>query len=486
MKSLSRNKNFIGTTGVRVNNILADFVTTSLVLFLDARDPASFNPFDPVYWYDLSGQGNHGTLSGNLSTTDDVDSNLSMLFDGTNDYIYTTNTYSSVSAYTITVWFKTTTASGKKLVGFENTRTGTGATQYDKTIYMGTDGKIRFGNYGGAANVIVSSMALNDGKLHCVTATYGGEGTTMRLYVDGYSDVTGTSSTFQNYTGYWRVGAYQWTAAWTGGAAGYYTGEIIAVMVHNAALTSTEINYNYATLNRTFLENKTDGFYKPNTPSSANLINFDLPSLYALYDMRDSYPGSGTTLYDLSGNSKHGTIAAGVTYDSSGFFNFNGSTTGYISLPLLTTSKVSLTMLALVEIPVTADGGGIFYNGNAGGCGFGIGATTFEDAGNNMIGLFQNIRWIDTNVNIGTGWMLIGMTMNASSVPTFWKNGVSIGTFTGTVPNTPATNACLGMDVPGSGRGFVGKIAWAAMFSSELAAYQMDYIYQDLRGRFAI
>lgn len=40
-----------------------------------------------------------------------------------------------------------------------------------------------------------------------------------------------------------------------------------------------------------------------------------------------SYPGTGTTWYDLSGYGEHGTILTGVTHDSSnkGSFNFNGN-----------------------------------------------------------------------------------------------------------------------------------------------------------------
>src|SRR5574343_1614732 len=38
-------------------------------------------------------------------------------------------------------------------------------------------------------------------------------------------------------------------------------------------------------------------------------------------DNKNSYSGTGTTWYDLSGNSKHFTITTGLTWDDSGFFN---------------------------------------------------------------------------------------------------------------------------------------------------------------------
>lgn len=46
----------------------------------------------------------------------------------------------------------------------------------------------------------------------------------------------------------------------------------------------------------------------------------------------DSYPGTGTTFYDLSGNGHHGTMVNGVTYTSGsgGYMNFDG-TNDYIT-----------------------------------------------------------------------------------------------------------------------------------------------------------
>ena len=38
-----------------------------------------------------------------------------------------------------------------------------------------------------------------------------------------------------------------------------------------------------------------------------------------------SYPGSGTTWYDLSGLNNNGTLGASTTFDSSGYMNFGGN-----------------------------------------------------------------------------------------------------------------------------------------------------------------
>ena len=67
--------------------------------------------------------------------------------------------------------------------------------------------------------------------------------------------------------------------------------------------------------------------YTPPTPVTSNL--------FAWYDPKSStsYPGTGTTLFDLSGNNNDATLV-GPTYDSNGYFTFDG-TNDYIRSPNL-------------------------------------------------------------------------------------------------------------------------------------------------------
>ena len=201
---------------------------------------------------------------------------------------------------------------------------------------------------------------------------------------------------------------------------------------------------------------------------------------------RKSYPGSGSTWYDLSGNGNNGTINSGVSYNynSGGYFNFNGSTGGSVTLPLLSTARASITMLAITNMPAS-DGGAIFYNGNDGGYGFGIGGSNYDNVGNNAIGLYQIIRWIDTNVNWGTGWMLAGLLINSSGVPFLIKNGNIVGSISGTIPNLPVNNAFLGTD-RNSTRFFAGDIATATFYNRELSLSEIQQNYNALKGRFGL
>jgi hypothetical protein len=64
-------------------------------------------------------------------------------FNGSSNYIAqsATTAIGNPQGYTVSAWIRTGTASGHKVIGLENSRTGTGSTQYDRHIYIGSDGK---------------------------------------------------------------------------------------------------------------------------------------------------------------------------------------------------------------------------------------------------------------------------------------------------------------------------------------------------------
>jgi hypothetical protein len=62
---------------------------------------------------------------------------------------------------------------------------------------------------------------------------------------------------------------------------------------------------------------------------------------------KKSYPGTGTTWYDRSGNGYHGTLAGGVSYSSSngGLFDFDGIN-GSITIPI----NLTITTYTIIAI----------------------------------------------------------------------------------------------------------------------------------------
>ena len=146
--------------------------------------------------------------------------------------VYTTSTTGMPTpgpmTYSEVIWFNTTSTKGGKLIGLENTITGisdsSGAGgQYDRMMYMDTNGEIWFGVWTGAATAIHSVAGLNDGNWHMAAATMS---TTsgMSLYIDGNLVATDANTTSETETraSYWRVGCGNlagWGGDWTGANA---------------------------------------------------------------------------------------------------------------------------------------------------------------------------------------------------------------------------------------------------------------------------
>jgi len=220
-------------------------VTNGLVMYVDAANVKSY-PGSGTAWSDLSGNGNNGTLV----NTPGFDSTYSgsFTFNGTNNEVTTTTQFTNPQTFSIGAWFKTSTAGGKKIIGFESNQTGTGSASFDRAIYINTDGTLYFYLYApiGGSKTATSPLTYADNNWHYVLATYGGEADTMRLYVDGVSVATQSAVSAQNYNGWWRIAGYR------GGGDGYFTGNISNAHVYNRGISAAEVSQNFNALRGRF------------------------------------------------------------------------------------------------------------------------------------------------------------------------------------------------------------------------------------------
>jgi hypothetical protein len=114
----------------------------------------NFNENTGTTLYDASGNGNTATLEGTTGSqwvTGISGSGLS--FNGTSNYVISSSLVAAPSTYSISAWFKTSTASGHKIVGFESSLGLSGS--YDRQLYVGTNGDLYFG--GGYASTPIAS-----------------------------------------------------------------------------------------------------------------------------------------------------------------------------------------------------------------------------------------------------------------------------------------------------------------------------------------
>jgi PKD repeat protein len=156
-------------------------------------------------------------------------------FDGVDDVIVASKpVLGGPASFSAGVWFRTTTTTGGKLIGFGNSSSGL-STSYDRHIYMQNDGTLVFGTYTGVQNRVTSATAYNDGKWHHAIGTQGLNG--MALYVDGVLVGTHPATKGQVYDGYWRIGG---DTTW-GSTSRYFRGQLDEALVFDRALSSQEV-----------------------------------------------------------------------------------------------------------------------------------------------------------------------------------------------------------------------------------------------------
>ncbi|WP_319753928.1 LamG domain-containing protein [Streptomyces sp. AK02-04a] len=153
------------------------------------------------------------------------------------DYTYSDRATNRPTTFSIETWFKTTTTSGGKLVGFGD-RQERPSVLYDDHIYMTNDGSLVFGVVNNPT--LASGPGFNNGKWHHVVATQGPAG--MRLYLDGKLRAGNKAApSHLNYTGYWHVGGdtvANWLAA---PSSPYFNGQIDETAIYPSVLSPAQV-----------------------------------------------------------------------------------------------------------------------------------------------------------------------------------------------------------------------------------------------------
>jgi hypothetical protein len=137
--------------------------------------------------FDMSGRGNHGTLTNIDPATDwvfDAERGWVLDFDGVNDFVAVPALDGWVSGrtnFSLATWIKFTSALNNKMIC---------GWWFGKNCMLRilTDGGIQWSITTAGGTVSVSSVAIgwNDGTWHHVVGTY--DGSVMRLYIDGSQD----------------------------------------------------------------------------------------------------------------------------------------------------------------------------------------------------------------------------------------------------------------------------------------------------------
>jgi hypothetical protein len=221
-----------------------------------------------------------------------------------------------------------------------------------------------------------------------------------------------------------------------------------------------------------------------------------------------SYPGSGTTWTDISGNGKNATLVNGPAYSSanSGYIVFDG-TDDYATIS--SPSPLSGTKLFTFEIWIyfTSITGNFGSGGPkaaflfAGGTGDGAGQPEFSIQSVNSSSFTPNNIFygrggggttgslsISVSSSISNGkWYQIVLVRSASDAETLYLNGSSIGTGNVTNSLTDGTTVFGGLPgVPNYSAYLNGRIANIKIYDKALSATEITQNFNAIRGRYGI
>ena len=208
-----------------------------------------------------------------------------------------------------------------------------------------------------------------------------------------------------------------------------------------------------------------------------------------------SYPGSGTSWTDLSGNNNTGTLVNSPTFSNS-YLTFNG-TNQYVNVPNSTSLQVTatFTLCAWVYPTTLAARYAIFSTrlNNTTGCWqLEIGSTGVGSLSTNRIAFTGIGTWLAEtfdNVLTTNRWWFICLTKvnNATNGGTFYVNGASVAnrqTNAYTIANN--TDAKRIATSNGSIEFFPGRIALTSLYNRTLSAAEILQNYNATKSRFGL
>ena len=298
-------------------------ITDGLIFYVDPTNTNTYSGVGTTAYNLIPGGINNFSLVNGVAY--DLDRSGSFYFDGSNDYVgLGSTTIFNSTAFTVSFWIKPTTYSGTYCSGAVSNGQYTlfGTTSSYQGYSSTFSGAIQTAINGNAiATVNQSNFSIN--KWYHYVAVYDsagiGSSNKFKIYIDGTIksltfDVPMPSAPYaagQESRIGWGPG---------GGAYPYYNGNIGLVQIHSKALSSTEILQNYNATKARF--NTTENIV------TDNLIMYIDPG------KASSYPGTGTSIYDLSPTGNTGTLINGPSFSSinGGSLVFDGSN-DYIVMP---------------------------------------------------------------------------------------------------------------------------------------------------------
>lgn len=284
--------------------------------------------------------------------------------------------------------------------------TGSGARNFNTYILHDASNNLQIhysaGGVGGLSNNV--SIPANAWAIVAVTHTLGG---LITFYLNGEAVGTASGQTFAQYQSSSTENVARTDNFWYG--------DVGVTAVYGSALSASQIQANYTTLAAQYgmVTNSLVAYYNP--------------------DLTASYPGTGTTLFDVSNNSLNGTMS-NITFTDP-YFTYNGtsSTVSIDDNALLEPGSGDFTLEAWVYYSVITGSTRTFISktNNGGGAAdwsYGLrtnaAGATYLEVGNGT----TSVTSPSYNVSTGQWYHIVGVWTNiASNSIALYINGASQG-----------------------------------------------------------
>ena len=281
-------------------------VTNGLVFYVDPSNSRSYSGFGNTI-FNMVDSSIGGTFVGYTSNPIDNTFTRSIIFDGSSNYLNFPNAINdTLSSFTIETVVKVTVTNKKQaIISTFGSNIGWGLEILDNTV----SNKFNFFGFtsAGVATGTQSGSGVLLNETYHVTGVFNAS-RSMDVYVNGalsgtlptnFSSVTKSSSVNL------RLGED------TGPQNVFFQGNLYFAKIYNRALNASEVLQNYNATKKKYSSNEnivTDGLVLNIDPAKSN-----------------SYPGTGNTIYDLSGSAINGALI-----NSPSFSAING---GQINMP---------------------------------------------------------------------------------------------------------------------------------------------------------
>ena len=441
---------------IKQNYFGAPIVTDGLVFAVDANNIVSY-PKSGTTAYSLTGS-NTATLVNGVAYG--LQNGGSFIFDGTDDYIQTNLSQNTDNALiTWECWYFDDSPGGYVSNTALISNYGPSGTTPFTSLHVTTAGTVFFGqrNNGGTEAQAVYSGNICDGRWHHVVGTV--DSSNISIYIDGAlqasnTKVTGVTTSGQNIV----IGSNHLDR--------YQSCRMANTRLYNVALTPSQILQNY--------QAEQYRFETPAGPVTNGLL------LYWDAGNLDSYPGTGTTIYDLSGNGNNGTLVNGVGFNqvNGGVLTFDGVDDYVISYnPNLSTTNNTVM-------------GAARYSGATRG-------RMINATDNNwLIGCWSNstenyyaLGWVSPvgNGPSDTNWRIVTALgdLSTDSYTSYMNNTLSAG------PNGAGSQGPDGISIGaqtfgGTSEFSTGNFSFVLVYNRVLTAAEMTQNYNYFKGRFGL